>query len=63
MNPDGAIVEQVFYGFCTDVEDDTNETAALKLLKQLKHRYAGVTYVKLDLHSWTEDLSRLGPCM
>ena len=63
MDIDGAIVEQVFYGFCTDVENDTNKSAALKLLKQLKHRYAGVTYVKLDLQSWTEDFPQLRPCM
>ena len=63
MNPDGAIIEQVFHDFCTDVEEGTNETSALKLLKELSRKYEGVTYVKLDLSKWTEDFSRLRSCM
>ena len=59
MDADGAIIEQVFYGFCTDVESDSNnETAALKLLKELRRKYTGVTYVKLELATWTEDFQR-----
>ena len=63
MNPDGAIIKQVFHGFCTDVEEGTNETSALKFFKELSRKYEGVTYVKPDLSKWTEDFSRLRSCM
>ena len=63
MNPDGAMIEQVFHGFCIDVEEGTNETSALKLLKEVSMKYEGVTYVKLDLSKWTEAFSRLRACM